>query len=60
MNAHVLANVKAYVALVGAIATGLLGTYAADSLVGQVCTVLVIVATAVATWRIPNSPKPPE
>lgn len=52
---HVLINAKAYVALVGAIAAGLLGTYAADSVVGQVCTVVVIVATAVGTWRVPNA-----
>ena len=56
MNAHVLANAKAYAALVGAICTGLLGVFAADSVVGQVLTVVSIVATAVATWVVPNHP----
>ena len=51
---HFLINAKAYAALVGAIATGLLGVYAADSTVGQILTVASIVATAVATWRVPN------
>jgi hypothetical protein len=46
---------KAYVALVGAIATGLLGVYAADTVVGQVLTVIVIVATAIAVFRVPNA-----
>lgn len=54
MNAHVLANAKAYAALIGAICTGLLGVFAADSVVGQVLTVVSIVATAVATWVVPN------
>lgn len=53
---HFLTNAKAYAALVGAICTGLLGVYAADSTVGQILTVASIVATAVATWRVPNQP----
>lgn len=56
MNAHFLANAKAYVALVGSIASALLGVFAADSRVGQVLTVVVVVATAIGTWRVPNSP----
>lgn len=52
---HFLANAKAYVALVGAIATGLLGVYAADTTVGQVLTVIVVIATAVGTWSVPNA-----
>lgn len=55
MNQHVLENAKAYVALVGAIATGLLGVYAADTTVGQVLTVVSIIATAVSTWTVPNA-----
>lgn len=54
MNAHVLANAKAYVALVGAIATALLGIYGPETEIGQVLTVIVAVATAVATWTVPN------
>jgi len=55
---HLLVNAKAYVALAGGVATGLLGVYAADSPVGQVCTVVAVVATAFATWRTPNAQKP--
>jgi CBS-domain-containing membrane protein len=55
---NILANAKAYAALVGALCTGLLGVYAADSKVGQVLTVASIVATAVVTWSVPNTPKP--
>lgn len=48
-------NAKAYVALIGAIATGLLGVYAADTMVGQVLTVVTVIATAVSTWAVPNA-----
>lgn len=58
MPAHVLANLKAYTALVGAIATALLGVFAADTTVGQVLTVLAVVATAVGTWAASNADKP--
>jgi hypothetical protein len=51
---HFLLNAKAYAALVGAVCTGLLGVYAADSTLGQILTVVSIVATAVVTWRVPN------
>ena len=56
MKNNMLANAKAYAALIGAICTGLLGVYAADSTVGQILTVVSIVATAVVTWRVPNAP----
>lgn len=56
MSAHVLANLKAYTALVGAVATALLGVFAADTTVGQVLTVLAVVATAVGTWVVANTP----
>lgn len=59
MGNHVLKNAKAYAALVGSVATALLGVYAADTKVGQVLTVVSIVATAVATWRVPNKPAEP-
>jgi hypothetical protein len=49
-----LENAKAYVALVGAITTALLGVFAADTKVGQVLTVLSVVCTAVSTWAVPN------
>jgi hypothetical protein len=49
-------NAKAYIALIGSIATALLGIYTADTTVGQVLTVVTVVATAFATWRVPNKP----
>lgn len=52
---HVLVNAKGYAALVGAICAALLGVYAAESQVGQVLTVVSVVATAVVTWRVPNA-----
>lgn len=51
-----LAYLKAIATLVGAVATGLLGVYAGDTEVGKILTVVVIVATAVATWVVPNAP----
>lgn len=56
MNHHFLTNAKAYCALVGAICVGLLGVYGPETPVGQVLTVVSILATAVVTWRIPNQP----
>lgn len=46
---------KAYVALVGSIATALLGVFTADTTVGRILTVVAVVATAVVTYRIPNA-----
>lgn len=54
-QANPLAYIKAIVALIGAVASGLLGVYAADTAVGQVLTVCVVIATAVATWSFPNA-----
>lgn len=54
----VLENAKAICALIGAICTALLGVYAADTPVGQVLTVVSVVATAVVTWTVPNSARP--
>lgn len=53
-----MTTAKAYAALIGSIATALLGVYAADTPAGKILTVLSVVATAFATWRIPN--KDPE
>jgi hypothetical protein len=47
---------KAYAALAGAIATALLGVFAADTTVGKVLTVVAVIATCVATYRVPNQP----
>lgn len=54
MNTTVLPYLKAYAALVGAIATALLGVYTADTTVGQWLTVIAVVTTAIVTWAIPN------
>ena len=51
---NVLPYLKAYAALVGAICTALLGVYTTDTKVGQVLTVLSVIATAVATYAVPN------
>lgn len=45
---------KAYVALVGTVATALLAVYGPETQVGHWLTVIAIVATAVATFAIPN------
>jgi len=55
MNAHFLANAKAYAALIGSICTGLLAVYASDSTVGQILTVVAILCTALGTWAVPNA-----
>lgn len=45
---------KAYVAFVGAVATALLGVFTGDTTVGQVLTVIVVIATAITTYQVPN------
>jgi hypothetical protein len=55
MNAHVLANAKAYAALVGSVCTALVGIYGPDSDLGKVLTAVVAVCSAVAVWRVPNA-----
>jgi hypothetical protein len=50
-----LAYMKAIATLIGSIVTGLLGVYTADTPVGQVLTVVAIIATAIATWVVPNA-----
>jgi hypothetical protein len=51
---------KAYVALVGTIATALLAVFAGDETVGKVLTVIAVVATAIATYKVPNADPEPE
>lgn len=46
---------KMYAALVGAIATALLGVFAAETDAGKVLTVIAVIATAMGTWAIPNA-----
>ena len=49
-----LPYLKAYAALIGSIATALLAVYATDTTIGQVLTVVSVIATAIATWAVPN------
>lgn len=49
-------NAKAYVALIGSIATALLGVFAAETTVGQVLTIVAVIATAFGTWAVENEP----
>ena len=56
MTDHVLASLKAYVALIGAIVTAVLGTVPPDSTVWTVLTVAAAICTAIATWTVPNVP----
>lgn len=55
---NISATAKAYIALIGALATGLLGVFAADTDVGKVLVAITIVATGFITWRVPNTEKP--
>lgn len=52
---HLLTKAKAYVALVGAVATSLLGIYGPETEAGHWLTVAAAVCTAVATFAIPNA-----
>lgn len=51
-----MTSAKAYAALVVSIVTGLLGIYGPDTQVGKALIVVSVIATAVATWVVPNSP----
>lgn len=50
-----LAYLKAIATLVGSIVTGLLGVYTGDTEIGKALTIVGIVATAIATWVVPNA-----
>ncbi len=52
---HVAVNAKSYVALLGSIAVALLTVYGPESTVGQVLTVVSVIATAFSTWAVPNA-----
>lgn len=54
MTDHVLTRAKAYAALVGTIVTVLLGAIPADSQVHAALVILGALATAVATYSVPN------
>lgn len=53
MNAHLLANLKAYVALVGMIATALLDQFTGST----VLTVIASVCTVFGVWAATNTPE---
>ena len=58
LSNHILASLKAYTALLGAIATALLGAYGPETEVGHVLTIVLAVVTAIATWAVPNAAAP--
>lgn len=47
-----------YAALVGSIATALLGVFTGDTGIGRALTVVAVIATTVATYQLPNRPAP--
>lgn len=57
MTDHILTRAKAYAALVGTIVTVLLGALPVDGKLHQVLVVVAAIATAVATYAVPNKPK---
>jgi hypothetical protein len=60
MPTHFLIAAKAYVALIGAVVTALLAVYGPDTKVGQVLTIISVVATAVGTYAVPNADSAPD
>lgn len=58
MSDHFLTRAKAYAALVGAVVTLVLSVIPADSNVHVILVTVGVVATAVATYSVPNKPKP--
>lgn len=53
MSSHFLANLKAYAALVGLIATALLAQHTSGA-AGVILTDVAAVATVVGVWAVPN------
>lgn len=54
MITHFLTNAKAYAATIGAAATALAAILTPDSQLALVVGAIGTLATALATWRIPN------
>lgn len=50
----VVPYLKAYAALLGSVCTALLGVYGPDTQLGHILTVAAALATAVATFAVPN------
>lgn len=57
MTDHILTRAKAYAALVGTIVTVLLGAVPVDGKLHDVLVLVAALATAVATYAIPNKPQ---
>jgi hypothetical protein len=57
MTDHILEQAKAYAALVGTIVTVLLGAVPVDSQYHALLVTVGAIATAVATYAVPNKPK---
>lgn len=55
-----LESAKAYIALVGSVATALLAVFTADSPVGNVLVVVSVVATTLGTFAVPNKTAEPD
>jgi hypothetical protein len=55
MNSQVLGSAKAWVALIGAVVTALLGTVGPSDPLFNVLTAVAAVCTAIATYVVPNS-----
>lgn len=56
MTDHLLTRAKAYVALVGSLATALLALYGPDTQTGHVLTIVLALVTAFGTFQVPNQP----
>jgi hypothetical protein len=54
MTEHLLTKAKAYVALVGSVATALLALYGPDTQIGHYATLALALVTAFGTYRTPN------
>ena len=50
-------NIKDYIALIGVVATALLGVFGPDTQVGKVLTIVVAIATAIASFKVSKAAK---
>ena len=53
MNDHIIANAKAYAALLGAMVTAILPMVPMDTTLHVVLVTVSVLATAIVTWKIP-------
>lgn len=52
----IFTTVKAYITLVGSVATALLAVFAGTTTVGQILTVVSIIATTIGMYKAPYQP----